>query len=320
MTLADIYKPVAGDLQEVERMLLSIAEKENPLLSELLQYVVKNGGKRIRPAFTLFSAKFHDYNLEKLVPTSAGLELLHTATLVHDDIVDNSELRRGKPSVAYLYGINSALLLGDYLFAKAASLVASTGNLRVIRLFAYTLMTISSGELAQIKVLFDQKRAREHYYTWVSAKTACLFTTATESGAVLSNAPEEEITALKEYGYNFGMAFQVVDDVLDFNGKEEELGKPVGSDLMEGAVTLPIILYSEKYPDDDIIRKVIEKEDKEQVALVIQKIINSPIIDECLAIANDFSQKAMKSIEKLSNNSSKDSLMEMATIMMKRKK
>jgi heptaprenyl diphosphate synthase len=320
MTLADIYKPVAGDLQEVERALAAIAEKENPLLSELLQYVVKNGGKRIRPAFTLLSAKFHDYDLEKLVPTSAGLELLHTATLVHDDIVDNSELRRGKPSVAYLYGINSGLLLGDYLFAKAASLVASTGNLRVIRLFAYTLMTISSGELAQIKVLFDQKRAREHYYTWVGAKTACLFTTATESGAVLSNAPEEEITALKDFGYNFGMAFQVVDDVLDFTGKEEELGKPVGSDLMEGAVTLPIILYSEKYPDDDIIRKVVEKEDKEQVALAIQKIISSPIIDECLAIANDFSQKAVKSVEKLSKNSSRDSLMEMATIMLKRKK
>jgi heptaprenyl diphosphate synthase/octaprenyl-diphosphate synthase len=137
---------------------------------------------------------------------------------------------------------------------------------------------------------------------------------------VLSNAPEADITALKQYGYNFGMAFQVVDDVLDFTGTQEELGKPVGSDLMEGAVTMPVILYSERYPDDDIIRKVIEKEDRDSVNLAIQKITASSIIDECFSIAANFSGKAVKSLEHLPAGSSKDSLMELASYMLKRRK
>jgi heptaprenyl diphosphate synthase len=318
--LSDIYELIADDLKKVEVELLSITNIDNPLLKELLTYVVANSGKRIRPAFTLLSAKFHDYDLEKLVPMSAGLELLHTSTLIHDDIVDNSELRRGKPSVTRSFGSNSALLLGDYLFAKAGSLVASTGNLRVIRLFSYTLMTISSGELAQINIPFDQKCTRKHYDEWVSAKTACLFSTSTESGAVLSNAPEEDVTALRDYGYNFGMAFQVVDDVLDFIGKEEELGKPVGSDLTEGAVTLPIILYMEQYPDDDIIPMIIERGEKEKVPLAIERITNSPVIDRCLTIAAQFSEKAVQSIARLKNNSSRESLAALTDYMLKRRK
>jgi len=223
MNLSDIYEPIQGDLEKVEQSLETVADVDVPLLAQLLRYALKDGGKRIRSALTLFSGKFHDYNLDLLVPMATAVELLHSATLVHDDIVDNSPVRRGKPTVSRAWDEARALLLGDYLFAKAGSLVASAGNLRVIKLFGQTLMTISSGELRQTDTIFDLKRARDHYYHWISAKTACLFSTATESGAVLSQSPEDIIKTMIDYGYNFGMAFQIVDDVLDFIGEEAEM-------------------------------------------------------------------------------------------------
>jgi geranylgeranyl pyrophosphate synthase len=200
MILNEIYKPVQDGLKEVEKTLKSVSDVKTPLLAELLSYLLQNGGKRIRPALTLLAGKFQDYNVEILKPMAAGLEMLHIATLVHDDIVDHSATRHGKPSVSSAWGETSALLLGDYLFARAGHLVAGTGVLRVVRLFSQTLMTISSGELAQIGIFFDRKKARQHYFEWVSAKTACLFSTATESGAVLGNCSEDTITALQAYG------------------------------------------------------------------------------------------------------------------------
>jgi geranylgeranyl pyrophosphate synthase len=251
---------------------------------------------------------------------STAVELLHNATLVHDDIVDNAPIRRGKQSISRAWGEASALLLGDYLFARAAILAASTENLRVVKLFAETLMTISSGELAQINVFFDKKRAREHYYNWISAKTACLFAMATESGAVLSHAPEDAIDALKNYGHNFGMAFQIVDDVLDFIGHEDELGKPVGSDLIEGAVTLPTILFAESNPDGNLVKNIIENKDIGKVSFVVDKIRTSSIIDECLTVASDFCSQACRALEILPDNDTRQTLHDLATYIIQRKK
>jgi heptaprenyl diphosphate synthase/octaprenyl-diphosphate synthase len=240
--------------------------------------------------------------------------------LVHDDIVDNSPVRRGKPTVSRAWGQDEALLLGDYLFAKAGSLVASTRNLRVIKLFAQTLMTISSGELRQIGIIFDLKQARDIYYDWISAKTASLFSTATESGAVLSQAPEDMIEAMKDYGHNFGMAFQIIDDVLDFIGEEAEMGKPSGSDLSEGAITLPSILFDESHPEDNLIKSVIENKDANSVALAVEEVRNSPVIGECLAIASDFCSRACRALEKLPDNSSRQALVDLATYIIQRRK
>lgn len=320
MTLGDIYKPVEDDLEKVERKLETVAEVEVPLLGQLLQYVLKSGGKRIRPSLTLLCGKSQVYDLNLLVPMAAAVELLHTATLVHDDIVDNSPTRRGKPTVSHAWDDTRALLLGDYLFAKAGSLTASTGNLRVINLFSETLMTISGGELRETTVVFDLKRAREHYYSWISAKTASLFAMATESGAVLSQCPEETIQALKDYGHNFGMAFQIADDILDFIGDEAEVGKPVGSDLSEGAITLPSIIFAEVHPEDELIRRAIASGDAESTALAVDKIRNSPIIDECLSIAADFSSRACRSLENLPDSESRQALLDLATYIIQRRK
>jgi heptaprenyl diphosphate synthase len=320
MNLIDIYAPVSQGLETVEQELKKMAYVDIPLLAILLEYSVQNVGKRIRPAFTLLSGKFYNYNLKKLVPMAVGVELLHGATLVHDDIVDNSELRRGKPTIKRGWGENAALLLGDYLFARAAKFVSTTGNLRVTELFAQTLMTISGGELAQINVLFDTKRARKHYYDWIGAKTACLFSTATESGAILSDAPEEVITALRDYGYYFGMAFQVVDDVLDFIGKESELGKPVGSDLLEGAVTLPSIIFAETNPQGRIIERIVDDRSKREVEDIIEKIRKSSALDECMEIARDFSKKASEQLQILPDNEYRRALSGLVDYMLERKK
>lgn len=320
MNLSDIYKPIEDDLEKVEQGLEVVADVDSPLLAQLLKYTLKAGGKRIRPSLTLLSGKFYHYDPALLVPMAMSIELLHTATLVHDDIVDHSPVRRGKPTVSRAWGENRALLLGDYLFAKAGSLAASTGNLRVIKLFSQALMTISGGELKQTGVVFDLERAREHYFGWISAKTACLFSTATESGAALSQSPEDVVEALKDYGHNFGMAFQIIDDVLDFVGDEPELGKPVGSDLGEGIVTLPSILFAESHPEDNLLKSVIENRDAERTALAVEKIRNSPVIAECLALASDFCSRACRALDELPDNSSRQALVDLAAYIIQRRK
>ena len=320
MNLNDIYEPIRDDLEKVEQSLDMVADVDGPLLAQLLKYTLKNGGKRIRPSLTLLCGKFYQYDLSLLVPMATAVELLHSATLAHDDIVDNSPVRRGKPTVSRAWGQDEALLLGDYLFAKAGSLVASTRNLRVIKLFAQTLMTISSGELRQIGIIFDLKQAHDIYYDWISAKTASLFSTATESGAVLSQAPEDMIEAMKDYGHNFGMAFQIIDDVLDFIGEEAEMGKPSGSDLSEGAITLPSILFAESHPEDNLIKSVIGNKDANSVALAVEEVRNSPVIGECLAIASDFCSRACRALEKLPDNSSRQALVGLATYIIQRRK
>ncbi len=319
MNLEKLYAPVKTDLELVEKSLESVAEVDIKLLSKLLNYVVSNGGKRIRPAFTLLAGKFGNYNLDKLIPMATAVELLHTATLVHDDIVDESPVRRGKQSVSQAYGEASALLLGDYLFARAGSLVASTGNLRAVKLFAQTLMTISGGELAQIDAIFDMKQGREYYFDWISAKTASLFSMATESGAVLSDASEDIVTALKDYGHYFGIAFQVIDDVLDLIGQEAELGKPVGSDLNEGAVTLPAIIFAQSNPDGNLIRDIVEKGETENIPIVIEKIRASNAINECFDIAVDYASRACRALDKLPKSDALEVLVGLANYIIKRR-
>lgn len=320
MSLNEIYASIADDLEEVEYCLQGAAQVDDHLLAELLKYAVAGSGKRLRPAFTLLCGKFYHYDPALLVPMAAAVELLHTATLAHDDIVDHSPVRRGKPTVSHAFGENRALLLGDYLFAKAGRLCADTDNLRVIKLFAQTLMTISGGEVRQTAFVFDLKTAQDYYFSWISAKTACLFCLACESGAILGQSPEEAITALRNYGHNLGMAFQIVDDVLDFVGEQGEVGKPVGSDLAEGAVTLPSILYAESHPDDDLIKTMVASKDARDVAQAVDKIKNSPAIEKCLDIAADFCSRACRATEQLPDSVFRSSLVDLANYVTERRR
>lgn len=319
--LSTIYEPIQEDLVRVEDRLRSACEVDSPQLSKLLDYSLKSGGKRVRPVLVLLSGKFYHYDLGYLLPMATAVEILHTATLVHDDVIDNSPIRRGRPTVNKAWGEDKAILLGDYLLAKSQELVAETQNLRVVRLFAQTYMTLSSGELAQAFNAFNLGQTRQQYLQRISAKTASLISLATESGAILSQAPEKSVEALKEYGHNLGIAFQIVDDILDFIGTEEEMGKPTGSDLAQGTLTLPAMLLLERYPEDNPVKRLFRNEDRpKNIELAIKLVRSSSIPQECYAVASDYCATACHNLKLLPDNASRRSLIELAEYVVKRRK
>jgi len=319
--LSTIYEPIQEDLVKVEARLRLVCEVDFPWLSKLLEHSLKSGGKRIRPALVLLAGKFYNYDLSYLLPVATAIEILHTATLVHDDAIDNSLVRRGRPTINKVWGEDKAILLGDYLLAKSEELVADTQNLRVIKLFAQTLMAISSGELNQAFSAFNLEQTRQQYLQRISGKTASLLSLVTESGAILSQAPEKSVEALKGYGYNLGIAFQIVDDILDFIGTEEEMGKPIGSDLAQGTLTLPAILLLERYPEDNPVSRLFQNEDRQRnIELAMELVRNSSITQECYAVASDYCARACHNLSLLPDNASRRSLIKLADYVVKRRK
>lgn len=321
MDLSGIYRSIEDDLSQVKESLSSIIKVDFSWLSEQLHYVVGSGGKGIRPALTLLSGKFYKYNLEFLLPMAVSVELMHTATLIHDDAIDKSVTRRSRATIYKLWGEEPAILLGDYLFAKAGEFVSDTQCPRVIKRFSQTLATISSGELNQFFDAYNLEQTREQYFKKISGKTASLFALATESGAILSEAPEKSVEILREYGYYLGIAFQVVDDILDFISTEEELGKPVGSDLTQGTLTLPMILLMERYPEDNPVKRLFKNpEDKDNLVQAIEMVRNSPIVDECYSVASEYSARSCHNLNHLPENSSLEALLALSEYVVDRKK
>jgi len=258
---------------------------------------------------------------DHLIPMALAVELTHLATLVHDDTIDNSSVRWGRPTINTLWGVEQAVLLGDYLFAYAGELAASTDNIRVIKLLSKTLMIITGGEVAQARSAFNLEQTQGHYFHRISSKTASLFVLSTESGAALAGAPEESIQTLREYGNNLGIAFQIVDDILDFISSEEEMGKPVGSDLTQGTLTLPGMLLLEKYPEDNPIKKLFqERGGAEYIAQAIDLVRNSPIIDQCFDVAARYRDQACRQLDQLPDNEYRQSLYGMADFIINRRK
>ncbi len=321
MTIDSIYEPIQEDLIKVEEGLKAFCRAdEYPWMAEHLRYALGDGGKRIRPALVLLAAKFHRYDLEALVPVATAVEVFHNATLVHDDFVDKSPLRRGKPSVVSVSGDSVALLLGDYLFAGSGDLVSSARNHRVTRLFSQTIMKICSGQLKELTSAYNWQRNQQDYYDEIDSKTATLFSTAAESGAVLSEAPEEVVEALKHYGRELGMAFQVIDDILDYIGDESKLGKPAGSDLLQGTVTLPAILFIESYPGDNPLKEVFKiKGNQSEVRRFIDMVRNSSAVQQCYNIAAGFTAQACRALERLPDNAARRSLIDLADYVVERR-
>jgi geranylgeranyl pyrophosphate synthase len=325
LELEEIYQLVAEDLAKVRRQLESVAEVDYPPLAEMLRHVLA-GGKGIRPALNLLSGKFYQYNLDRLLPMATAIELMHTATLVHDDAIDKSAVRRGRPTVNQVWGEERAVLLGDFVFARAGEFATDTGNLRVIKLFSQTLQTISSGEIVQTNDAFKLEQTRQHYLERIAGKTASLFSLATISGAILSEAPEDSVKILKDYGFNLGIAFQIVDDILDFVGTEEEMGKPIGSDLAQGTLTLPAMLLLEKYPEDnpvkDLFRNPNMSEDDKRVKVrrAIGMVESSSIVKQCYEVASEYCDKACRDLEKLPAKPSCQALRDLADLVISRKK
>jgi geranylgeranyl pyrophosphate synthase len=324
LELDRIYQLIEADLARVNEEIRSVSRVEYPWLVRMLEHSVQGGGKRIRPALTLLAGKFYDYDLKYLLPMATAVELMHTATLVHDDAIDKSATRRGRPTIYAVWGVEKSVLLGDYLFAKAGEYNASTQSIRTVMLFTQTLMTISKGELHQSVNAFNPEQTREQYIQRITGKTASLFALATESGAILSRAPEWAVSDLKAYGHNLGIAFQIVDDILDFIGTEEELGKPVGSDLAQGTLTLPAMILMERYPGDNPVRRIFErgagKYNQEDIRQAIELAGNARVVQECYDLASGYSAAACRHLEHLPPCDSQQALADLATFVVRRKK
>jgi geranylgeranyl pyrophosphate synthase len=241
--------PVTEEIKLVEERMRAQADEAHPDLRAALEHLLAAGGKRIRPTLGLLVGNMLGAPLEKLVTLGAAVELLHTATLVHDDLIDGSLLRRGMATLNARWSPPATVLTGDYLFARAAKLAAETDHLPLMKLFSETLATIVNGELTQ---MFTSRGliSRDNYYKRIYAKTSSLFEMTSRSAAMVSPASEETIEAMRDFGYQIGVAFQIVDDILDFTGDQNAVGKPLGSDLLNGLATLPAIYYAEANPDD----------------------------------------------------------------------
>jgi octaprenyl-diphosphate synthase len=318
LELNDIYAPVKEDLVKVKKTLASISHIDYQWLSEQLSHLVRETGKALRPALTLLSGKCFKYNFEYLLPMAASVELMHTATLVHDDAIDNAATRRGQATINSIFGDEIAILMGDYLFAKAGEFVADTQTPRVIKLFSQTLGIISSGEINQFRGAFNVNQTRDEYFRRIYGKTASLFSLSTQSGAILSHATEKGVTVMKDYADNVGIAFQIVDDILDFTSTEEAMGKPVGSDLIQGTLTLPAIMLTERYIEDNPVKKAFETRDNKYVTKAIEMVRNSDIIDKCYEMASEYCDKACRNLKSLPRTDSRQSLYSLAEFVLKR--
>jgi heptaprenyl diphosphate synthase/octaprenyl-diphosphate synthase len=307
----EMFGAVQGDLRRVEDIFESIKDVDYGPLGEMLAMVLGGGGKLLRPGLALLCGRFGKYHLDRLVPLAASVELLHTATLVHDDVIDAADTRRGRPTVNSAHENSTTVMVGDYLFAHAADQVVKTDSLRVVRLFSETLMTLATGEIRQDLAAYDSRQTIRDYLQRIGGKTASLFSCACEGAAVVSEAPEEWITALRDYGYNYGMAFQIVDDILDFTGDEAEMGKPVGSDLMQGTLTLPALLLVEKHPDDSPVQDYFALPSPQTLAEAIEMIRSEGIAEESYEMARDFSQRAVESLAVLPDSADRQTLVDL---------
>ena len=318
---AAIYAPVQDELAQVEAKLRGLATAESGRLRPLLDYVADSGGKRVRPALTLLASQFYPRDAENPVLMASAVELLHLATLIHDDTVDSSPVRRGRATVGKVWGQQVAVLFGDYMFATSATFVCDTHNIRVIRRFSETIMELASGELIEYFSAFDPGQARELYNERIYRKTASLFCTAGESGALLSGAPEPEVQALKRYGYNLGMAFQIGDDLLDVQGDEASLGKPVGADLRHGVLTLPSIMLLERYPDDNPIAPLFQHpEETGRLQQALEMMHNSGIVADCEQVVRDYCDAACAELRQLPDAPARQSLQALAEYLRHRRR
>jgi len=242
---------VEQEMAQVEKLLLSTVASEVDVLRAICEHILGSGGKRLRPLLLLLSARVCDYSGRDQVQLACALEYLHTATLLHDDVIDHADIRRGKSAAHVLWGNHATILAGDYLFSKALSLAGSVGDQRVVQVLADISTSLSEAELFQIERCGDLNLSEQDYFHIIRNKTASLLGAAAMIGGMISGATREELDALHAYGISLGMAFQIVDDVLDYQSNQQEFGKTIGKDICEGSLTLPVIHALEHCTPDD---------------------------------------------------------------------
>ena len=311
---------VSQDLLRVEGKMQEAPHENIEPLTVAMDTLLKSGGKRIRPALALLVGRLYESSSDKVIALAAAVEMLHTATLVHDDLIDGALLRRGNSTLNANWSPAATVLTGDFSFAWAANLAAQTENVRVINIFSQTLMIICGGELRQYFRPPWREQSRQDYDRRIYAKTASLFAATTEAAAVLVGAPEPQVKALREYGCQLGMAFQIVDDVLDFTGSSTEMGKPVGSDMRQGIVTLPLLYYLGQHPDDDMLPQVFEsRASNEVIESVVARIRSAGAIETAMCDARTHIRRAQAALDEFPANGYRQTMLDLADFVVQRR-
>ena len=259
-SLKPLLDLVAEDMEGINRIILDKAVSEVELIPELAHHLIDSGGKRLRPMLTLAASKLCDYPGNGHIRVASAIEFMHTATLLHDDVVDESGLRRGKQTARMIWGNQASVLVGDFLLGQAFRMLVDVGSLPVLKILSNAAAVIAEGEVMQLAAAKNTATTEDEYLAIINAKTAALFSAAAEVGAAIASRPAPEQTALKSYGRNLGLAFQLVDDALDYSGDSAHLGKAIGDDFREGKITLPVILSFRR--GSDARARLLEEDDR----------------------------------------------------------
>ena len=323
MDLSDIFSLYKNEMHQVETHLDRYITSDVKLIPEVAHHLIDSGGKRLRPLLHLICARLCGYDGPHRFPLAASIEFIHTASLLHDDVIDEGLLRRGKTSANRVWGNAASVLVGDFLYSKAFSLLADIGDIRVVQLMSKMTNVMSEGEVFQLMKCGDTSLTEEEYLSIVEKKTAVLISSACESGAALGGAPESQARALGQYGYNIGMAFQITDDTLDYMAREEDFGKSIGKDLEEGKMTLPLIYTLSHCPSDrrEKIKTAIEKKDfvSEAIRNIFEVIQQSGGIHYSLKRAEQFITQAVNNLDVFSASPEKEHLTAVAGYILSRK-
>ncbi len=313
---------IEEDLKRVEEQFESHLITETPLIHKVAKYVISSGGKRIRPILLIVSAKICGYKGVSHISLAAVIEFIHTATLLHDDVVDNAPLRRGKSSANMVFGNEASVLVGDYLFAKSFKILSALNNSEIIKAYSDATTLMAEGEVKELVKTADVKTTEEDYLDIIIKKTAVLFACASQAGAIIAGKENDCIKNLYDYGLNIGIAFQLMDDALDYIS-DEEFGKFIGNDLKEGKLTLPLIHAMERADkkEKDIISKIIYKKKltPKDLKTVLGLVKNYGSIDYTLSKAKEAVEKAKNNLNAFPDSEYKTSLIDIANYIIERK-
>ena len=321
--MEEVLAIIREDLQRVEEEFRRRLKSRVPLITQIAEHLVKSGGKRLRPAFLILSAKLCGYDGDAHIPLAGAIEFIHTATLLHDDVIDNAEVRRGNPSANTLWGNEASVLVGDFLFSRSFSMMVEVGDMRVLEIVAQATTHLAEGETLELVKTADLETTEEENLELIVQKTASLISAATRVGAVLGGAPPEQEEALAEYGLQVGIAFQLVDDCLDYAGQAEALGKGVGVDLREGKVTLPLIHTLKNCTQEERrrIRDVMLAEELDQRGLgqVLDLVQKYGGISYTMGRAREYVERGKEALSLFPPSTEREALLSLADYVLKRR-
>ncbi|MBB6735755.1 polyprenyl synthetase family protein [Cohnella zeiphila] len=322
MKLMQLYASLKSDLQKIEDLLAASVSSDLPLLGESAQHLLKAGGKRLRPVIVLLGGKFGRYSLDRIQYAAAALELIHMASLVHDDVIDDADTRRGQPTVKAKWDNRIAMFTGDYINGKALVVASQLENPRIHQILSGAIVQMCIGEMEQIRDFFNTKQTVRHYLRRIRRKTALLIAISCQLGGIAAGAPEAVCNLLYRYGYQVGMAFQITDDLLDICGTEKKIGKPPGSDLRQGNVTLPV-LYALEEPGirEELlaeIARIRESEDAADSSRAVKLVRSSQGVRLSEKLADRYTAKALRVLEQLPDISARRNLADIAKFVAQR--